>query len=119
MTRPLWGDAGDRISDRRMPLFGASPDGPLRVDVSISHRRARRPLGLSQDRSVYAIVWGDDSLEPRIRKGETTALAPTMPLKVSDDVVVIIDAPNPTGNVVVGRLVSATRRALTTPLFGS
>jgi transcriptional regulator with XRE-family HTH domain len=84
-------DPNDRASGpkARIPVFEARGDLPLRVADGEQSRWTIRPPALHGVPGVYAVVWPDDSLEPRIRRGEMVVCAPALEVRRGDDVIVI------------------------------
>jgi hypothetical protein len=72
-----------------IPVFEGKGDLPLRVADGEQSRWTTRPPALHGVPGVYAVVWPDDSLEPRIRRGEMVVCAPALEVRRGDDVIVI------------------------------
>jgi transcriptional regulator with XRE-family HTH domain len=97
---------GEPVADQSsVPLFGVHDGRPLRIAPGAQIRDLPRPPMLGEAPGAYAVIWPDNSLEPRIRPGEIVYCAPTRKIRLGDEIAVTLrDQTGAAGsNVVIGR----------------
>ncbi|MCJ2092166.1 MULTISPECIES: helix-turn-helix transcriptional regulator [unclassified Methylobacterium] len=102
-------DTASKAMSALIPVFGQRYGQALRVEDGVQLHHMIRPMPLARWPGVYAIIWPDDGLDPRIRRSETVVAVPRADIRPGDDVIVLTRAPAPATNILLGRLVEARR----------
>lgn len=88
---------GDMPQD--LPVYGtaqgANGAGAFVINMGGQVDRIRRPPGLMANRDAFAIYVEGDSMEPRFEPGETVVVDPNRPVRPGDDVVLLLESPEP------------------------
>ena len=82
-----------------LPVYGtaqgANGEGAFVINMGGQVDRIRRPPGLMANRDAFAIYVEGDSMEPRFEPGETVVVDPNRPVRPGDDVVLLVESPEP------------------------
>lgn len=78
----------------------------LRVNRDRIAERFPRPNSLAGDEAAYAVIVACESMWPRFRAGRRIAVSPTAPVKIGDDVLVVL---NNRSGTLIGELRSNAR----------
>lgn len=82
-----------------LPVYGtaqgANGEGAFIINMGGQVDRIRRPPGLTANRDAFAIYVEGDSMEPRFEPGETVVIDPNRPVRPGDDVVLLLESPEP------------------------
>lgn len=82
---------------RDIPVYGtamgANGDGAFTINLMGEVDRARRGPGIMNSRGVFAIYVEGESMAPRFEPGELVYLDENRPIRVGDDVVLVVESP--------------------------
>ncbi|HEY4254602.1 MAG TPA: S24 family peptidase [Roseomonas sp.] len=82
-----------------LPVYGtaqgANGEGAFIINMGGQVDRIRRPPGLAANRDAFAIYVEGDSMEPRFEPGEVVVVDPNRPVRPGDDVVLLLESPEP------------------------
>jgi SOS-response transcriptional repressor LexA len=82
-----------------LPVYGtaqgANGEGAFIINMGGQVDRIRRPPGLMANRDAFAIYVEGDSMEPRFEPGETVVVDPNRPVRPGDDIVLLLESPEP------------------------
>lgn len=84
---------------RDVPVFGtamgANGDGAFTINLTGQVDLVRRGPGIANSRGVFAIYVEGESMSPRFQPGELVYVDKHRPIRVGDDVVLVVASPNP------------------------
>jgi phage repressor protein C with HTH and peptisase S24 domain len=83
---------------RDVPVFGtamgANGEGAFTINLTGQVDTVRRGPGIANSRGVFAIYVEGESMAPRFQPGELVYLDKHRPIRVGDDVVLVVASPN-------------------------
>jgi phage repressor protein C with HTH and peptisase S24 domain len=110
-AREAWALQGDKV--KPVPLVGSAWGGQFDEfeDVDTTELRLSevldylaRPPSLAEDPEAYAVEIVGESMSPRFEPGEYAFVSPKAPVRIGDDVIVQLRAPEREGSDIAGQV---------------